>query len=339
MGSLTINENKHPTLDLHCHLRGTITPGHATELAQKHAITLPKSVAGDGYAFSGFDNFLTLYDQVGHVVRSAQDLHEIAYRYLRKVAKQGTCYVEFMISPGHSIANGIDFGSQISALSDALDIAQAEFGVFGCIIVTCVRHRGSEEAVNVAELASRVNNRYLRGFGLTGNEHKFDVEDFVGAFAVAQSSGLELTAHVGEWSPAAEVTNAVNKLNLKRVGHGISVAAEPSIMAELAERKTGFEICLSSNVQLGASRCYETHPVRQLLNAGCKVALSTDDPAYFDTTPFRELSLATQCLDLTSNQIDGITADSIEMAFCDESTKQALRQKINSLYQRTSPKS
>ncbi|MGH1355919.1 MAG: hypothetical protein ACRBBS_12665 [Thalassovita sp.] len=63
-------------------------------------------------------------------------------------------------------------------------------------------------------------------------------------------------------------------------------------MAELSKRKVGFEVSLSSNFMLGASASFEEHQALRKLDAGCLVALSTDDPAYFDTTPKREMLLA-----------------------------------------------
>ena len=310
-----------PTLDLHCHLRGTIPPTLAAKLAREHDIQLPNAATGNEYSFSGFDDFLSLYDQVGHVIRTAGDLRDVAYQYIETISLGGTLYVEFMISPGHSVANGIPFDSQVSAISDAIEQAECELGVYGCIVVTCVRHRGPEEAIVIAELVASQKSRYVRGFGLTGNENLFAIDEFKGAFMVAEGAGLGLTAHAGEWSPAVTVLEAVNSLNLSRVGHGISVATNPDIMTELVERKIGFEVCLSSNVHLGASRSFEEHPARKMLDAGCSITFSTDDPAYFKTTPQQEMQLAISHLEVTAYEQRKCFDDGVEMAFCDDQTK------------------
>lgn len=255
-------------------------------------------------------------------MRTANDLNEIAYQYLWQVSAVGTKYVEFMISPMHSIANGITLSSQISAISDAIEQGMSELGITGCIIVTCVRHRGPEEALELAELVTDLKSRYIRGFGLTGNERLYDIDAFKGAFLIAESSGLGLTAHAGEWLPAKTVLQAVNSLNLTRVGHGISIATDEEILAELAERNIGFEVCLSSNIQLGASQSYEMHPARKMIDAGCRLTFSTDDPAYFRTTPMREMCLAVQYLKLTEDEQWKAFDDAVEMAFCCAKTKE-----------------
>jgi adenosine deaminase len=255
------------------------------------------------------------------VVRTANDLREIAYEYLNQVSAGGTKYVEFMISPMHSMENGIAFSSQISAISDALEQAKTESQISGCIIITCVRHRGPDEAMQIAEMAVGSKNHHIRGFGMTGNELLFDVSAFKRAFLIAGNSGLGLTAHAGEWLPAKTVLKAVKTLNLTRVGHGISIVEDKDVLAELVERNIGFEVCLSSNVQLGASKCYETHPARKMIDSGCRLTFTTDDAAYFRTTPKQEMRLAVQHFRLTENEQWKAFHDAVGMAFCSEETK------------------
>lgn len=160
-------------------------PCLARTLAVKHSLQLPVLPDALEYSFSGFADFLSLYDQIGHVIRTSDDIREVAYLYLCSVASLGNRYVEFMISPGHSMANGIPFPSQISAISEAIEQAREELPIDACIIVTCVRHRGLEEALQIAELATSSNNPHIRGFGLTGNERVFEIDEFKRAFLVA----------------------------------------------------------------------------------------------------------------------------------------------------------
>lgn len=315
-----------PTMDLHCHLRGTMPPSLACKLARKHSLRLPVLPDACEYSFSGFADFLSLYDQIGHVIRTSDDIREVAYLYLCSVASLRTRYVEFMISPGHSIANGISFPSQISAISEAIEQAREELSIDACIIVTCVRHRGPEEALQIAELAASSNNPHVRGFGLTGNERVFEIDEFKGAFLIAENSGLGLTAHAGEWLPAGTVLQTVKSLNLSRVGHGISVIEDLAVLAELADMNVGFEVCLSSNIKLGACANYEQHPARKMIDAGCSVTFSTDDPAYFKTTPENEMFLAIRHLNLSEEEQWKVFDDSVRMAFCDDSTKERIRE-------------
>jgi adenosine deaminase len=66
-----------------------------------------------------------------------------------------------------------------------------------------------------------------------------------------------------------------------------------------------------------------------MLRSGCKVTLSTDDPAYFQTSPRSEYILAKSRLGVSNEILHQINNNSIDMAFCDLTTKQRLLERIN----------
>lgn len=320
-----------PTIDLHVHLRGTIDHETAYTLAQKNHVHIASQYfkLGGGYVWNNFEEFLNVYDQIGRVVRTAEDLYEIAVSYLKRCASEGTIYVELMLSPGHSVMNGIPFEEQVNAMETAFEHARHEAGIEGGLIVTCVRHRGPDEAMAIAEQMVQILSPVVIGFGLTGDERRFDVAQFKGAFQVAGEAGLGLTAHTGEWRDAASVLHTVEQLNLSRVGHGIRAAEDKAVLGKLVERNIGFEVCLSSNLALAPHYLQPNHPLGDMLAAGCKISLATDDPAFFNTTPNNEYSIAEKTLGLSGSQLQQIARDSIEMSFCRSDTKMMLCQKID----------
>ena len=318
-------------IDLHVHLRGTLTPRTVKELARKHNVPLPSALVSEdaGYRWDNFDEFLNVYDTIGHVIREPEDLCRVTEEYLKRSAADGTIYVEFMLSPDHSERNGIPFGEQLDGVARGIVNAKADCDIDAKLIITCVRHGGPDAAIDLAENVVKQANPYVVGFGLTGDERRFHVHEFAGAFLVAREAGLGLTAHTGEWLDAKSVLNTVNSLNLSRIGHGIRAAEDRDVLNELAEREIGFEICLSSNIQLRACSLQQ-HPLARLLKSGCKVNLSTDDPAYFRTSPMEEYIIARDQLNIPYSLLHEINNHSINMAFCDSATKRRLLRKINS---------
>ena len=213
---------------------------------------------------------------------------------------------------------------QLEAITEAADSAKAHNGIEARLIATCVRHHGPQEATRVAELVAAHPNKILVGFGLTGDERQFEPLAFEEAFGIARHSGLNLTAHAGKWCDARSIIETVDRLNLFRIGHGIRAVEDLGMLRELATRKIGFEICLSSNVALGASSDFESHPISQILDFGCQVSLATDDPAFFTTTPCNEYRLAAHSCGIGEVALHEINRFALDMAFCDEITKQNL---------------
>lgn len=305
-------------------------PEIALELGRQNSVSIPSARLGPeaNYVFNGFNDFLDCYHQVGAVVTQADDLSFLAQSYLTRVASEGTLYVEFMLSPDHSIDNGISYHDQIEAVASGIDNAKHKTGIEARLIITSVRHRGPQAAEALAGVVAANPHPKVVGFGLTGNEHAHEVRDFSRAFRIAKDAGLGLTAHAGEWREGQTVRDAIEILKLDRVGHGIRVADSVELLKFAAERGVGFEICLSSNVALGAVADFSNHPIKHLLVAGCRATLATDDPAFFKTSPQLEIERAVNQVGLTVEDVATTVLNGIELAFCDAELKSLLRQRV-----------
>lgn len=317
-------------IDLHVHLRGTIRPDTVRRLAKRHSIALPDAVVSAiGYGWHNFASFITKYDQITSVIRTSHDLEEVAYEYLSDAGASGTIYVEFMMSPPDLLRAGVSFVDQINAIQAAADRAREEFGIECRLIPTAVRHLGPRAAIDAARTAVARTTDLVVGFGLTGDECQFRVEDFEEAFRIARGEGLQVTAHAGEHLGANSIVEAIDRLKLDRVGHGIRAIESPSVTKQLAASNIPLEICISSNIALGLCQDIGTHPIAMLAAAGCTVTLGTDDPAFFMTSPDREYRLAGAALSNYGVTHD-ITECAIKSAFCSNSVKEMMRSRVAS---------
>jgi len=317
-----------PSIDLHTHIRGTLEYEDIIELSfendipiLKHQLQLYKN-----RAWSSFSEFLEVYHGLGRVVHEARDWTRLVESYLSKVAKTETIYVELMVSPMHIVNNKISYIELISAIQLGADRAFERYGIRSAIVITCVRHNGPEEAIALAEMVTRNPSEIVVGFGLTGDETRYEPSDFSKAFKIAKDAGLMLTAHTGEWLPASSVLETVKTLELNRVGHGIKVAYDKEIMTELIERKVGFEVCISSNIALNVVGNLHFHPLLTLYKAGAMVSLGADDPAYFGTIPKDEYELAHTLIGGDFHSlVRQLNANAIAISFASEGVRTELR--------------
>jgi adenosine deaminase len=131
--------------------------------------------------------------------------------------------------------------------------------------------------------------------------------------AAAADTGLGITAHVGEFSPA-NVAAALRMPGLTRLGHAVFAAAENRLLEQVARAGVTIECALTCNLVLGAVDSYESHPIRQFMAHGIPVALGTDDPVRVATTIGREYAVAA-ALGFTRADLIGFTQNAIEAAF------------------------
>jgi adenosine deaminase len=317
-------------VDLHTHLRGTISPRAALRFATKNAVPLSTKLfsSESTYAWNGFAGFLQTYAAIGDTVKAASDLRDLASEWLIAAAREGLVYSELMMSPAHIERNGISLYDQLAAVQDGIVEAKAQTGVEARIVATCIRHHGPDEAMLLARKLLKLKHPLVVGFGLTGDEHKFAPKDFQEAYKIAAHAGLGLTAHTGEWRGPESVAETVRALKLNRIGHGLRAAENLGILQSLVQDGLGWEICLSSNLRLKYGNRPDDHPLRRLLTAGCRFGLGTDDPGFFDTSPQKEYALARSILGLADTQLHKISLDAVELAFCDAETKKRVRRAI-----------
>lgn len=317
--------------ELHVHLEGTITPAMAHQLAARNHLALPPGlIADDGQSYLSRDflHFLQVYDTLAALIKTPRDYYDITFDYLRANALENTVYVEMMYSPDHAEqVSGVPSIEHLHAIQQAIDDAEAQFGIVGRIIITAVRHFGVEASIRVAEQAAKESVPCATGFGLGGDEINFPPKLFKTAYQIAAESGLYCTVHAGEFAPASGMIEAIEHLPIQRIGHGVQVIHSPTTIALLKERNIALEICPSSNIKLGLFPDFQHHPLPQLLEAGIRISLNSDDPPFMSTTLADEYARVQNAYQYSDATMESITAMAIDCAFVDDATKAALHAK------------
>jgi adenosine deaminase len=318
--------------ELHVHLEGTISPQLAHKLAKRNKLSLPDGlIAADGHSYFSRDfmHFLSVYDTLADLIKTPQDYYDVTFDYLRSNALEDTIYVEMMYSPDHAEkSTGAPSIVNLEAIQQAVNDAQAKFGIIGRIILTAVRHFGAEASVRVAENYTKESVPCVTGFGLGGDEINFPPSLFRQAYHIAADAGLACTVHAGEFAPASGMVEAIQHLPIQRIGHGVQVIHSPETMDLVKEKGIALEVCPSSNIKLGLFDNMESHPFPKLLAAGIKVSLNSDDPPFMSTTLAQEYARVQEAYQYTDEKMQSITAMAIECAFVDAATKAQLLEKL-----------
>ena len=97
----------------------------------------------------------------------------------------------------------------------------------------------------------------------------------------AASNGRILKAHAGEFGPAANVREAIEKLNVRRIQHGTRAFEDDSVVDLLKEVDATLDLCPISNLKLQVVPSMKEHPVRLFFDQGIRCTLSTDDTFSF----------------------------------------------------------
>jgi adenosine deaminase/aminodeoxyfutalosine deaminase len=296
-----------PKAELHVHLEGSVEPETLLELEP----SLTREIIDACYACEDFPAFMHAYEWVNRFLRTPDHYALITRRLLDRMARENIRYAELNLSAGVILWKKQD----LAAVDEAVRQAAEGSPIQVRWIWDAVRQWPAEDAMRVAAMAAERIEDGVVGFGLGGDETRGPAEKFAEVFRFARSQGLRLAPHGGEITGPESVWAAL-ELGAHRIGHGIAAARDPRLLAELRDRDIPLEICITSNVLLGAVESLEAHPVRRIFDAGVPVTINTDDPGLFRTTLTREYELARDVFGFSQAELAEVAANGFRYAFC-----------------------
>jgi len=310
-----------PKAELHLHLEGSIRPPTAVELAARHGDQITQEEVEKRYQYSNFAGFIEAFKWVTSYLRGPDYYAVITRNLLDELVRQNVVYAEITLAAGVMLRRMQNLEANFTAIREA-----AESVLYRKIrtawIFDVTRQFGPDAAVEVARWAAKLNRSGVVAFGMGGDELAFPTVNFRPAFDLARSEGLRIVCHAGEVGGPDSVREAVDLLGAERIGHGIAVMHDAALAKSLALRRVVLENCPSSNLATGAlakqtgkpDASLANHPLKQLLDGGSHVTLSTDDPAMFHTDLVTEYSRAAS-LGLSKDQLLQVAEESFNAAF------------------------
>ena len=272
-----------PKAELHLHIEGTLEPELMLKLAARNAVELPYRSIEDiekAYSFSKLQDFLDIYYQGMSVLLTAQDFYDLTWAYLEKVKAQNVTHVEIFFDPQGHTGRGIAFEAAFEGIVRALDDGAAKLSISHRLIMCFLRHLSEADAFDTLEQAMRHLDR-IDGVGLDSSELGHPPSKFQRVFAKARSLGLRAVAHAGEEGPPDYVRQALDLLKVERIDHGNRAMEDPDLVARIAASQMALTVCPLSNLRLCVVDDLREHPLPEMLAAGLRATVNSDDPAYF----------------------------------------------------------
>ncbi|MBW6391116.1 adenosine deaminase [Billgrantia antri] len=272
-----------PKVELHLHIEGSLEPELMFALARRNGVELPFASVEEvraAYDFQDLPSFLELYYRGMSVLKRAEDFHDLAMDYFRRAHAEGVVHVEMHFDPQAHLARGIELDVVMEGLSLARREAERELGMSTALIMAFLRDRPADEAMKVLESAAPYWEM-LDAVGLDSAERGHPPSKFTEVFQRAKMLGIPRVAHAGEEGPPDYIREALDLLDVCRVDHGVRCLEDPDLVARLRDEAIVLTVCPLSNVRLKVVERIEDHPLPQLLDAGLRLTINSDDPAYF----------------------------------------------------------
>ncbi len=320
--------NRVPKAEIHLHLEGSVELG-----------TLLRVVRGRGeaagsdararleslYSHRDFPDFLQNFRRLCAEIRRPEDFALIVFKLSRRLQDQNVRYAEILCSPIiFRRALGLPAAEILDAICGAARRRERDGGPRLRFLLDGVRQFGIAGMEEVVTSAAECRAYDVVGIGMGGDEKALPTAEFAGAYREARRLGLRTTVHAGESDGPRSVWEAIEVLEVERVGHGVRAAEDPELLRVLARRRVPLECCPTSNIVTGAARGWESHPIKDLHRAGVAVTVNSDDPALFSTSLTDEWDHLVTRLGLALEDVLAIGARTARATFLPEGEREAL---------------
>jgi adenosine deaminase len=321
-----------PKVLLHEHLDGVLRPQTIIELAKNGDYDQlptqdPEELAGwfhQGANQGSLPKYLEGFAHTIAVMQNEEALERVAYEQAEDLSQDGVVYFETRFAPLFHTRKGLTHQQVVSAVLKGLERGRKDFGISSGLIICAMRNM--DVSLEMAELAVDFRQRGVVGFDLAGEEGGYPPKKHVDAFHYIQRQNFNITVHAGEGFGKESIWQAIQYCGAHRIGHGTRLVDDIAVtdgkvvkLGDLAQyildKRIPLEICLLSNVHVGAARSLAEHPFKLFYQERFRVTLNTDNRLMSNTSMTKEFEAARDTFGLTMDDFEKITINAMKSAF------------------------
>jgi adenosine deaminase len=326
-----------PKALLHDHLDGGLRPETVIELAAETGYrelpTSDPSELRDWFRRGADRKSLELYlEGFRHTVALLQTkdaLARVAAEAAQDLAADGVVYAEIRYAPELSTEGGLSLDEVVEAQLEGFRIGMERAATAGrpiAVKVLVSAMRQLARSVEIAELAVRHRDAGVVGFDIAGPEAGFPPTRHLDAFQLIARENFHITIHAGESFGLPSIWEALQWCGAERLGHGVRLVDDIGVRddgtielgrlaAYVRDRRVPLEMCPTSNVQTGAARTLEEHPIDLLRRLRYRVTVNTDNRLMSDVTLSDEFVRLHEAFGLDLDEVEWLTTNAMKSAF------------------------
>ncbi|MER6814742.1 adenosine deaminase [Spirillospora sp. NPDC000708] len=320
-----------PKVLLHDHLDGGVRPATIVDLARDSGYealptTDPENLRAwfeEASNSGSLERYLETFSHTVGVMQSVEALTRVAYECGEDLAADGVVYAEVRYAPEQHLSGGLTLEQVVEAVLDGFAKARRDFGIRVGTLVTAMRHQA--RSMEIAELAVRYRDLGVVGFDIAGAEAGYPPTRHLDAFEYLQRENAHFTIHAGEGFGLPSIWQAIQWCGADRLGHGvriiddIEVDGDEARLGRLAgyvrDKRIPLEMCPTSNIQTGAAKSIEEHPIGLLRRLSFRVTVNTDNRLMSGTTLSREFGKLRDAFGYGWDDLQWFTVNAMKSAF------------------------
>ncbi|HKK25581.1 MAG TPA: adenosine deaminase [Gracilimonas sp.] len=316
-----------PKIELHLHLDCSLSfevvqklrPGTTREDYERDFIA-PQNCAS-------LEEYLKCAAAPIAIMQTKEQLEAVTLDLFQQLKADHVIYAEIRFAPLQHLEQGLTAREVVEIVDNATSKGMKESGVNGRIILCTLRHFSEEQSMQTIKLAEEFKYTNVVGFDIAADE-TLPIDNHIKAFEYAREHDIPCTAHSGEARGPKSVRETLAHFHPSRIGHGVRSIEDRTLLNELKEKNIHLEVCPTSNVQTGIYGSVDQHRINDIYENGNSLSVNTDGRAISNVSLSEEYEKLNRHFDWQTEQFMRVNEFAIEAAFCDEDTKEKLRERL-----------
>ena len=267
-----------PKVELYCRLTDAMDRIQATKLAKAYDLPEGSDEAKLEERLKVTDpaSFLAASAWQAGLVRSSDDLQELAFRTANRLIQHAVVHAEFAVSP---LRLPCDAQEAFDAIEDGvMEALEEQEDAFFSWSVVAEFERGADTAKAKAAFKAwhEAAEERLCAVALVGDE-SVSAESFDEVAAAAREAGVGVAVQAGLTGRARKFADA-KRLQADRILHGIGIHRAEEALTDLRARRVAIMVAPALEAALGRVRSIAKHPISQMQDHGLFVTVASVSP-------------------------------------------------------------
>ena len=324
--------NNLPKIELHIHLDCSLSYETVKRLRPDTTIDDFNNNFKASKSCSSLKQYIKCADNAISLMQSKESLELVMEDFFNQLIEDNVIYCEIRFAPLLHTEEGLNSREVLNIICNSMNILSKESGVITGLILCTLRHYSKEQSMETVKLVEEFKGKGVLGFDIAADEASYPLDNHIDAFKYAVQNDINCTAHAGEAKGPESIWETIDKLKVKRIGHGVKCIKDPKLVRVLSENNYHLEVCVSSNIKTKTFNKIEDHPISQINKSSISMSINTDGRTISDTDLTNEYELISKKFGWSIEEFKKCNLEAIKHAFISDEIKTLLTHKINKEY-------
>ena len=321
-----------PKIELHIHLDCSLSYETVKRLRPETTIDDFNNNFKASKSCSSLKQYIKCADNAISLMQSKESLELVMEDFFNQLIEDNVIYCEIRFAPLLHTEEGLNSREVLNIICNSMNILSKESGVITGLILCTLRHYSKEQSMETVKLVEEFKGKGVLGFDIAADEAGYPLDNHIDAFKYAVQNDINCTAHAGEAKGPESIWETIDKLKVKRIGHGVKCIKDPKLVKVLSENNYHLEVCVSSNIKTKTFNKIEDHPISQINKSSISMSINTDGRTISDTDLTNEYELISKNFGWSIEEFKKCNLEAIKHAFISDEIKTLLTHKINKEY-------